>query len=144
MLHTIIYSTLGELATGILLFIAIVPPSQIGKGFGRFHSLLALALWLIACWGSFGTAFWMFTASVLLTAAFSQKDILYYPFLATSILLSFYLLARPELNSYGLGYALLVHVPAILVLGAGAVSMLLGHWYLVSPKLSIRYLKIMT
>lgn len=39
---------------------------------------------------------------------------------------------------------MLVHVPPALVLGASSVSMLLGHWYLVSPNLPIGYLKAST
>jgi uncharacterized protein YacL len=35
-------------------------------------------------------------------------------------------------------------LPAALVLGSSSVAMLLGHWYLVSPKLPISYLKALT
>jgi hypothetical protein len=38
----------------------------------------------------------------------------------------------------------LIHLPPALVLGASSVAMLLGHWYLVAPKLPIAYLKTLT
>lgn len=143
MLHIIIYSTLGQLATGILLFIACVPPSKIGKGFGRFHAALALALWLTACWGHFTPIFYGLTAALVLTSTFSQFDLVYYPLLIVSQVLSILLLIQPELPM-GSVSALAVNLPAVLVLGGSAVSMLLGHWYLVAPGLSIRYLKVVT
>jgi hypothetical protein len=142
-LHIIIYSTLGQLATGILLFIACVPPSKIGKGFGRFHAAFALALWLTACWGHFTPLFYALTVALVLTSTFSQFDSVYYPLLIVSQALSFLLLIQPEL-SMGVVPAVAVNLPAVLVLGGSAVSMLLGHWYLVAPGLPIRYLKIVT
>jgi hypothetical protein len=140
MLQSIVFHTLGQLATGILLFITLVPPSKIGAGFGRFHTILAWALWVLAFWGNFPFAFYLFTASILLAFLFSQRDLLYYPFLALSILFSFYLLIQDG-SSW---ISLFAQIPAALVLGASSVAMLLGHWYLVAPKLPITYLKALT
>ena len=139
MLQSITFHTLGQLATGILLFISFVPPSKIGPGFGRFHTILAWALWVLALWGNFPVAFYVFTGSILLAFLFSKTDILYYPFLGVSILLSLYLLARG-----GTVGAVTMQIPAALVLGSSSVAMLLGHWYLVAPKLPISYLKAVT
>jgi len=138
MLKLIVFHALGQLATGILIFIGCVPPSKIGSGFGRFHTILAWLLWLLAFWGHFPVAFYYLTAAILLACLLAGKNIFYYPFLFASILCSFYLLSSGPLKSA------LDQVPAALVLGSSAVSMLLGHWYLMSPKLSISYLKVLT
>ena len=144
MLQSIVYSTLGQLACGILLFIAFIPPSRIGKGFARFHTGLALVLWLIATRGQFSAPF-VITAGLLLAALLcSSWTILYYPFLAGSFFSSLYLLVLPDLPLLGWGGALLAHLPPVLVLGGSSVAMLLGHWYLVAPGLSITYLKAVT
>lgn len=132
------------MATGILLFIAFVPPSEIGKGFGRFHAGLALALWVLACWGNFHSLFFVLAVVLLMTAMFSEKNVVYYPLLFASIVLSFWLLILPDIPNHGVLPSLAIHIPGILVLGGSSVSMLLGHWYLVAPKLSIHYLKMVT
>jgi hypothetical protein len=139
MLHTIVFHTLGQLATGILLFIGFVPPSKIGSGFGRFHTILAWGLWVLALWGNFSFEFYLFSACILLAFLFSRSNLFYYPFLILSVLFSFHLLLRdaPLLS-------LLWQLPAALVLGSSSVAMLLGHWYLVAPKLPISYLKTLT
>jgi hypothetical protein len=139
MLHSIVFHTLGQLATGILLFIAFVPPSRIGRGFGRFHTALAAGLWLLALWGKFPLEFWILAALLAVTFFFAGNDRLYYPFLILSIFGSAYLLMRQQNVQ-----ASLLEIPAILVLGASSVAMLLGHWYLVAPKLPITYLKALT
>jgi hypothetical protein len=144
MLLSIIDSTLGQLATGILVFIAFVPPSKIGKGFGRFHAGLSLVLWILAVRQQVTIPFFVLSALLILTILFAWNDRWYYPFLTASIAASIYFLIARDLPVLGLAGALIVHIPPVLVLGASAVAMLLGHWYLVSPKLSITYLKILT
>lgn len=138
MLKLIVFHTLGQLATGILLFIGCVPPSKIGAGFGRFHTILAWAIWLLALWGNYSTPFYLFTLFILLASLLSTRNVLYYPFLVLSILCSLYLLSSGPIKT------VFLQLPAALVLGSSAVAMLLGHWYLVSPKLSITYLKTLT
>jgi hypothetical protein len=144
MLWSTIFSVLGQLATGILIFIAFVPPSKIGKGFGRFHSGLALALWLLAFRGDFGVIPFILISCLILTLLFAWHDFLYYSFLACSIVLSLGALIQNDASQLGLTGALLIHLPPALVLGASSVAMLLGHWYLVAPKLPIGYLKTLT
>ena len=139
MLHSIVFHTLGQLATGVLLFIGFVPPSKIGSGFGRFHTVLAWSLWVLALWSKFSVEFYIFTVCIVLAFLFSQKNRLYYPFLGASVLLSFYLLLKGNPIS-----SLVWQLPAALVLGSSSVAMLLGHWYLVAPKLPITYLKSLT
>jgi hypothetical protein len=139
MLQSITFHTLGQLATGILLFITFVPPSKIGPGFGRFHTILAWCLWVLAFWGHFPVAFYLFTGCILLAFLSSNQNKFYYPFLVLSILLSMYLLMKG-----GAAESLKTQLPAALVLGSSAVAMLLGHWYLVAPKLPITYLKAVT
>jgi len=144
MLHSVIISTLGQLATGILLFILFVPVSQIGKGFGRFHTALAAALWLLALYSHISVAF-IVLMTVLICAFFlagNQK--VYSVFVLCSIAISFWLLLSMDAQSSGWTRSILANVPATLVLGASSVAMLLGHWYLVAPKLSIQYLKTLT
>ncbi len=143
MLKSIVFLTLGQLSTGILVFIALVPPSRIGKGFGRFHTALALALWILATWGNFTTGFWILAALLVLACILAGSDAGYYPFLLLSIIASFYLLITTDAQSHGIS-GVLACVPPVLVLGASSVAMLLGHWYLVTPKLSINYLKMVT
>jgi hypothetical protein len=138
MLKLVVFHTLGQLATGILIFIGCVPPSKIGAGFGRFHTILAWCLWLLALWGNFSTPFYILTGFILLACLLSSRNVAYYPFLILSILTSFYLMASGPIKTA------LVQMPAALLLGSSAVAMLLGHWYLVSPKLSITYLKTLT
>jgi hypothetical protein len=144
MLRSIIFTTLGQLATGMLIFIALIPPSRIGKGFGRFHTALALALWLLATWGHFTPAFIALTVFLILACVFAGNNLSYYPFLVLSILGSFYVLMAGDISSIGTLPSLWIHIPPVLVLGASSVAMLLGHWYLVTPKLSITYLKVLT
>jgi hypothetical protein len=143
-IHSIVFSTLGQLATGILFFIALVPPSRIGKGFGRFHIALAAVLWAIAIWGNFSPPIYLLASFLILAFLFASHDVPYYIFLSASFILSLWILIQPEMTRLGVLSAIAVHVPAVLVLGSAAVAMLLGHWYLVSPKLSIRYLQILT
>src|ERR1043166_5857598 len=102
MLRTIVFLTLGQLATGILLFIGFVPPSSIGKGFGRFHALLALGLWMLAVWGNFSTPFYLLAALLLITAFASTKNSLFYPFLGLSFLCSLWILAQKASPGAGL------------------------------------------
>lgn len=144
MLHSIVYSTLGQLATGILLFIALVPPSRIGKAFARFHTGLAMVLWLIATHAEFSIPLAVTCGLLVLAMLLSAWNTPYYICIAAAFASSLYLLMLPDLPALGTGIALLVHVPALLVLGGSAVAMLLGHWYLVSPGLSIGYLKAVT
>src|SRR5437016_2566592 len=116
-MHSIIFATLAQLATGILLFIGFVPPSQIGPGFGRFHAALSLALWLLAAWGHFTPVFFALAVSLALTGIFSGKAAAYYPLLAISVVASFALLAQGEnASSAALGQ----NLPAVLVLGASS------------------------
>jgi hypothetical protein len=142
MLQSLVTITLGQLATGILIFIAFVPPSKIGAGFGRFHAVLALVLWLIALRATINLPLIVLVFLLLLVAVFSAKEQIYYPALLSSIITSFYILLAQE--KAGIFHGLLIHLPGILVLGSSSVAMLLGHWYLVSPKLSIFYLQGLT
>jgi len=144
MLWSIIHSTLGELATGILIFIAFVPPSKIGKGFGRFHSGLAFVLWLFALRGNFNVITFVLFSFLILTFLFSWNDLWYYIFLSCSIACSFLVLTGSGVEKVSITHSFLTHLPSILVLGASSISMLLGHWYLVAPKLPISYLKLLT
>ncbi|HEY7160718.1 MAG TPA: hypothetical protein VH815_05630 [Acidobacteriota bacterium] len=144
MLWSIVHLTLGELATGILIFIAFVPPSKIGKGFGRFHAGLALALWILALRGNFNLTAFVLFSFLILTFLFSWIDLWYYIFLFCSIACSFLLLTYTPSEMPGYAHSVLTYLPSILVLGASSISMLLGHWYLVAPKLPISYLKLLT
>jgi hypothetical protein len=144
MLWSIIHSTLGELATGILIFIAFVPPSKIGKGFGRFHSGLALVLWLLALRGNLNVIAFVLFSFLVLTFLFSWNDLWYYIFLFCSIACSFLVLVQTGAEKVSFTRSFITHLPSILVLGASSISMLLGHWYLVAPKLPISYLKLLT
>src|SRR5262249_36852484 len=106
MLHSIVFHTLGQLATGILLFIGFVPPSRIGAGFGRFHTALSCGLWILALWGKFPVEFLILAALLFFAFLFAGKDRFYYPFLVLSILVSAHLLLHPEFAKSGLSGAL--------------------------------------
>jgi hypothetical protein len=127
-----------------VFFIAFVPPSKIGQGYARFHTALALVLWLIACRAQFTWPFALTAALLALALVCSARDIPYYLFLVPAFISSMYLLILPDLSSLGLGRCLLVNLPGVLVLGGSSAAMLLGHWYLVAPGLSISYLKVVT
>jgi hypothetical protein len=144
MLHSVIISTLGQLATGILLFILFVPVSQIGKGFGRFHTGLAAALWLLALYSHISVTFIVLMAVLSCAFFLAGNQKLYSTFVLGSVAISFWLLLSIDAQSSGWIRSILANVPATLVLGASSVAMLLGHWYLVAPKLSIQYLKTLT
>jgi hypothetical protein len=141
MLQSLITITLGQLATGILIFIAFIPPSKIGAGFGRFHAVLALVLWLIALRATVTLPLILLAGLLFVAAVFAANERIYYPALVSSIITSFYILLAPEKTGF---HGVLKHLPGILVLGSSSVAMLLGHWYLVSPKLSISYLQGLT
>ncbi len=121
-----------------------VPPSRIGKGFGRFHSGLALALWLLALRGNFSIPSFVLLSFLVLTFLFSWSNLWYYVFLLCSIGSSLVVLIGTGVETLGIARAFITHLAPALVLGASSVSMLLGHWYLVVPKLPISYLKILT
>lgn len=145
MLQAIVFCTLGQLATGILLFIAFVPPSKIGQGFGRFHTVLSLVLWSLALRANFTFDLPILALFLFMTFFYSGKgSLFYYSFLLVSLLVSFWMLVTPDVPRLGLAGSILIHLPPVLVLGSCSVAMLLGHWYLLAPQLSIRYLKILT
>ena len=144
MLQSILFSTLGQLASGILLFIALVPPSKIGKGFARFHTALALILWTLALRGKLPSEFLITAGLLIATFWAASRDRIYYPLLICAFIASLHLLIQLDAAEASYLTSLAIHIPPILVLGASSVSMLLGHWYLVSPKLSIGYLKANT
>src|SRR5262245_37749694 len=130
MLWSIIHSTLGELATGILIFIAFVPPSKIGKGFGRFHSALALLLWLLALGGNFNVIAFVLFSFLILTFLFSWNDLWYYIFLSCSIACSFLVLTQTGVEKVGFTQSFLTHLPSIFVLGSILILLLFGFCYL--------------
>ncbi len=147
----------GFLAWGCFALLPLVSLQEVGQGFYRFFGFLCvtlqtLALGLALAMGSsFGknyeTSAWALGFSLFFTLSFTVAlRIRRKWFLWTCFWLSV------VSGFLAIGYFPWVSDPAwifqgvhtlisALVLGAGILAMMLGHWYLVTPKLSITPLK---
>jgi hypothetical protein len=147
----------GFLAWGCLALLPVVKLQEVGQGFYRFFGFLCVGLQTL----SVGTALWMgptFDAdyqkaawamgfSLLGTLCFTtalkirKRWFLWTCFWAATVSGLAAIAVFPWMNQPRF-FLLLVHAAcSALVLGAGILAMMLGHWYLVTPKLSIAPLK---
>lgn len=147
-----------QLALGLLVFLYPVPLTTTGKGFGRLIGAIALASLLIAAllrlrldlrhggatpalWGTIGAFAAAFVYLGLLAGRDRRKHAAGLA-LATAVALVALVVAVRPLPSFGLvlGNAL----GSALLLGAITDAMILGHWYIVLPKMTLVPLKRLT
>jgi hypothetical protein len=155
----IFFLVFSQLTVGGLLLLHLVPAAAIGKGFFRTCASIYLLIWLLLLAGLDGARPAELVGGLLFTAAF----LVYYASLWTERLpdsarllpitwgvglgavLASALSSMPaaawgwEAGLYGLNFLL-----STLSLGAAMSGMLLGHWYLVAPELSLLPIKRMT
>jgi hypothetical protein len=142
----------SRLAFGSIWFLALVPVKETGRGFPRLVLFLALAfLGVAAAWRPRGAGLEEAgPASLLLLAglALVLPAAIFAPvlperparvlLLAASAAGAGHFLALPGASARGDG------ITGALLLGSVVVSMILGHWYLVSKGLRIRHLVVLT
>lgn len=161
-LPTTIYFVLLELAAGGFLALLLVEPrNEVPRGFSLFTGLMlwgsaALAAWLRSAfppresWLYPPDPFWLGVESILLTAllmasalylvtvAFKASPIRRWSGWATGLISVSALVASAMVQSgpqlFGLASALSVLVGAI-ALGTAVDGLILGHWYLVTPRM---------
>src|SRR5579872_2468582 len=157
MISKIAFLYLSYFAWGCLVLLPVVKLREVGQGFYRFFGFTCVALQTlavgIAIWmgsafnGNYRSAAWALALSLFFTLCFT---------IALRIRVRWFLwgcfglAALSGLAAIGYfpwagevfwAYFTLHAVSSALVLGAVTLAMMLGHWYLVTPKLSIDPLK---
>lgn len=150
---------LGFMAWGCLALLPLVKLQEVGQGFYRFFGFLCVTLDTLALGlalfsgpdfeGNFRQSSWALGLSLFFTLCFTiALKVRVRWFLWVCFALAF--LSGLEAFAYfpwvnreyhPLWFFSLYAVSSALVLGAGILAMMLGHWYLVTPKLSITPLK---
>jgi hypothetical protein len=144
-----------QLGIGSQLLLTVLPLGGLGGGFLRFMSLLdgiaiALGWWLLpARWGS-PMGYAVFAALILVAIdamaagqqPYRESKLTRLPQLGCG-LGALGLGAELVANAHGLGpmptaAVLLAHLAGAFLLGSVLLDLILGHWYLVVPGLSIR------
>lgn len=157
MILKIAFLYFGYISWGCLVLLPLVSLKEIGQGFYRFFGFLCVALDTLALGialyegrafpESYQYASWTLGVSLFFTLCFTVALKARFRFLVwltyfLGILSGSAALAyfpwRDGLSPFFLGFHALT---SALVLGAGVLAMMLGHWYLVTPKLSITPLK---
>jgi len=155
----IFFLVCSQLAVGGLALMHLVPAEEIGKGFFRTCASIYLLIWVLVVAGLDWDRPWEFLMFVLFTLLF----LAYYASLWIEKLPSskrlLELTAIVGLGAIGasaLGYSAngyftdeaLFRIPNFLLstiaMGAAMTGMLLGHWYLVTPELSLVPIKRLT
>lgn len=148
-----------QLAVGLLVFLYPVPLTTTGKGFGRLIGLIALGsllfaaglrLWQdLAAGGSPTPAFWAslgaLAGSFLYVGLLSQRDRHQHALgLHVAVATSAVALVVSTWSLPAFGVTLGNAVVSALLLGAITDAMVLGHWYIVLPKMTLVPLKRLT
>jgi hypothetical protein len=155
----IFFLVLSQLTVGGLALMRLVPAAEIGPGFFRTCASIYLLIWLVALAGLEWARPWELWGFVLFTLLFlTYYASLWLEKLANHVRLleitssvGFCAIIGSAL-SYSAGGSVLgealVWVPnflfSALSLGAAMSGMLLGHWYLVTPELSLGPIKRLT
>ncbi len=148
-----------RLAAGIMFGLLFISP-QVGGSFFRFNSLIAFAGLALAAGAVAGSVFsgalflsrdvyWLlfillavlvlaYNLAVSLDRQRTARVLLYAAAGSGVLLLSFAFLVAPDFHSL---LAALASLASALLLGSVSLAMILGHWYLVDPSLSIAHLK---
>lgn len=157
MISRIAFLYIGYFAWGCLALLPIVSLKEVGQGFYRFFgfscvSLQTLALGLALYMGpafspAFHQAAWALAASLFFTLSFTialkiRVRWFLWTCFALAVLTGFASIGMFPWQGMDHGFFISLHaVSSALVLGAATLAMMLGHWYLVIPKLSITPLK---
>jgi hypothetical protein len=155
----IFFLVFSQLTVGGLALMRLVPAAEIGKGFFRTCAAIYLLIWILVVAGLEWARPWELLGFVLFTLLF----LVYYASLwleklpNSSRLLEItsavgFCAIIASAVSYSVGGSLMdeatIRVPNFLLsalsLGAAMSGMLLGHWYLVTPELSLVPIKRLT
>ena len=157
MILKIAFLYFGYMAWGCFALLPLVSLREIGQGFYRFFGFLCAALATLSIgiaiyeWAGLGetyrssscalSAFLFF--NLCFTAALKARArALLWSVWALGLASGILALAIYPWSTLNQGFLLgFDAVSSALVLGAGILAMMLGHWYLVTPKLSINPLK---
>jgi hypothetical protein len=155
----IFFLVFSQLTVGGLALMRLVPEADIGLGFFRTCASIYLLIWVCVLAGLEWVRPWEFLGFVLFTLLFlAYYTSLWFGKLAprarlleiTSVIGCCAVVASalsPSVGGSPLNEALL-RVPnfllSTLALGAAMTGMLLGHWYLVTPELSLVPIKRLT
>lgn len=157
MILKIAFLYFAYISCGCLALLPLVSLKEIGQGFYRFFGYLCVSLDTLAVGialyegtafnGNFRFSAWALGASLFFTLCFSValrarfRPMVWTAYglgiLTNAVAIAYYPWQGGEGNLI-LG---LNALSSALVLGAGILAMMLGHWYLVTPKLSITPLK---
>jgi hypothetical protein len=155
----IFFLVFSQLTVGGLALMRLVPEAEIGKGFFRICAAIYLLIWLLVLAGLEWARPWELLGFVLFTLVF----LIYYAslwleslpdssrLLEITAAVGFYAVIASALSYSGEGFGFEVgalRAPNFLLgsisLGAAMSGMLLGHWYLVTPELSLVPIKRLT
>jgi hypothetical protein len=155
----IFFLVFSQLTVGGLAFMRLVPAAEIGPGFFRTCASIYLLIWVCVLAGLEWARPWELVGFALFTLLF----VVYYaslwfeklanraPLLELSSIVGFCAVVASALSTSTGGPPLdeaFVRVPNFLfssiALGAAMTGMLLGHWYLVTPELSLLPIKRLT
>jgi hypothetical protein len=155
----IFFLVFSQLTVGGLALMRLVPAVDIGLGFFRTCASIYLLIWVCVLAGLEWARPWELWAFVLFTLLF----LVYYAslwfdklvnrsrLLEITSIIGFCAIVASALSTSAAGSPLneaLVRVPNFLcstiALGAAMTGMLLGHWYLVTPELSLVPIKRLT
>jgi hypothetical protein len=155
----IFFLVCSQLTVGGLALMRLVPAEEIGKGFFRTCASIYLLIWVLVLAGLDWARPWEFVAFTLFTLLF----LVYYASLwieklpnSSRLLEIASTVGLCAIGASALSYSAggsftdeaMLRVPNFLLsslsLGAAMSGMLLGHWYLVTPELSLVPIKRLT
>ena len=168
MISKIAFLYISYFAWGCLVLLPVVKLQEVGQGFYRFFGFacvslqtvaVGMAIWMGPAFDqNYHQAAWALAASLFFTLCFTIAlkirvrwflwtcfglaalsglvGIAYYPWIGMNGL--FYVGQFPF---FSMAFIAVHAISSALVLGAVTLAMMLGHWYLVTPKLSIAPLK---
>jgi hypothetical protein len=140
-----------RLATGLVLALLVLPSAQVHPRFYRIHLLIVLGLAVaavMAAWNHPGDSFWILVGLGLgaalvgtwcwsLEGAPGGQACLWTAFVALGGSLT--ALEDPASGAMQLTLGTLMdHATSAAVLGLATTAMLMGHWYLIAPTMSLQ------
>ncbi len=155
----IFFLVFSQLTVGGLALMWLVPATEIGLGFFRTCASIYLLIWVCVVaglewarpWELLGFALFTLVFLVYYASLWFKKVANHSRLLALASVVGFCAVVASALSSSAGGSlldAFLVGVPNFLfstiALGAAMSGMLLGHWYLVAPELSLVPIKRLT
>lgn len=157
MVFKVAFIYLASIAWGCLALLPVVKLQEVGQGFYRFFGFACVALQTLAIglailmWPvlapSYRLAAWILGFSLFFTLCFTTalrlriRALLWTSFLLAVLSGSTVFTYFPWVGQYALLWKSLHALSSALLMGSVILAMMLGHWYLVTPKLSITPLK---